>query len=276
MNFEKAFMAAAVGASVAVILGVGATVALAADLGSMKDSPSYDVAPTQGVSWTGFYVGAELGYGAGVADTSEHSYFPLSGHIYDHSTKGFAATGWNGDVTLGYDWHIGGSRWLIGAFGDYRFGKLSGSKSDSDNLPTKDTNPGTLEYSIGDQFNVGGRLGAIVTPGTLAYVKAGYSQADIKATGTGRYAPEGDGAWKTSTGNGWLLGVGFESSLGANFFLRGEYDYTRFGKVTAYDYSLPVTNDLGKAAGNYTHDIKADVDEHLVKVGLIYKLGIGK
>jgi outer membrane immunogenic protein len=64
---------------------------------------------------------------------------------------------------------------------------------------------------------VGGRVGVPMGSTALAYVKAGYTNARVEATGLG-----GD------NGDGVRLGAGLEYKLGGNLFVKGEYRYSNY------------------------------------------------
>jgi outer membrane immunogenic protein len=230
--------------------------ALAADLGSggYKDSTEYPVAGAV-VRWTGVYIGVEGGYAFGNANLDFID--SIGTHTHEFTNKGEALTGGVGDITIGYDFHIPASRWVVGVFGDYVFGKADATASFShDGIELAN-----VGLAIDNQWKLGGRIGLIVTPGTMTYTKVGWSQADLNVSHSAGVGV--DAAYSSPTVNGWLLGAGFESHVVAGLFLRGEYNYVNYGKSPIYSYS-----DVG-----VSHTVTADIDEHLVKVGLVYKLG---
>jgi outer membrane immunogenic protein len=74
---------------------------------------------------------------------------------------------------------------------------------------------------------VGGRVGAAVTPNTLLYAKAGYSNARVRVNYTDPTTPVND---FTSADNldGVRVGGGVEQKLGANLYAKAEYRYTNY------------------------------------------------
>src|SRR5688572_23371407 len=73
-------------------------------------------------SWTGCYVGAGGGYGMVNQDTqtfTDPAGAPFSGKVSQ------GGRGWFGTVQVGCDYQIGPNI-VIGAFGDYDFGNISG------------------------------------------------------------------------------------------------------------------------------------------------------
>src|SRR5262249_59917786 len=88
---------------------------------------------------------------------------------------------------------------------------------------------------------VRGRLGATVTPETVAYVTGGLAVGEIKTTGTGlgispvdtkcdpNPTPVGVGLYDHHTKAGWVAGAGFETHLSGNLTGKGEYLSPHFG-----------------------------------------------
>jgi opacity protein-like surface antigen len=64
---------------------------------------------------------------------------------------------------------------------------------------------------------------------------------------------------------GWSLGLGGEYALGADWSLRGEYLYTRFGQMT----SSSVTTSTNNSGGSLAHS--AELEIHGVMLGLTYR-----
>lgn len=72
---------------------------------------------------------------------------------------------------------------------------------------------------------VGGRVGTLVTPTTLLYAKAGYTNGRYKATvdtGTGSNSLGADNL------DGVRVGLGVEHALGSKAFIRTEYRYSNY------------------------------------------------
>ncbi|HET8613408.1 MAG TPA: porin family protein [Sphingomonas sp.] len=74
---------------------------------------------------------------------------------------------------------------------------------------------------------VGGRIGKVITPRTMIYAKAGYTNARVKLTSD-------DGTGQTTLGHsdldGIRLGVGAEYALSPNSFVKAEYRYSNYEK----------------------------------------------
>ena len=81
--------------------------------------------PVAVYNWTGCYVGAGGGYGMVNQDTqtfTDPAGAPFSGKVSQ------GGRGWFGTVQVGCDYQIGPNI-VIGAFGDYDFGNISGDMS---------------------------------------------------------------------------------------------------------------------------------------------------
>jgi outer membrane immunogenic protein len=165
----------------------------------------------------------------------------------DYST--ISPAGLFGDITLGADFQGSGSNVVFGVFGNYSFGGIDANVgSGYDNIT----------MSIDNQYQLGLRAGYLVTPTTLAYVKAGYSGGTLNVTHTGA------GEWSNPSLSGYTAGLGVETRLYGGVFARAEYDYTNYGDNQFHTYSNATT----------TETSSVNLDEHIAKVGVIYKFGM--
>lgn len=259
INFERAFQWGVVAAAAAVLVGIAAH-AKAADLGGSsggyKDGPSESV---PGVNWSGVYVGGMLGYGSGRATLGGEVDIPAADIAAGVRTD-TSLTGFVGGLTVGADWHVPSSRWVFGLYGDYTFGDRTGDILGA----TFNKDEIALQSKLSNQWALGGRAGVIVTPGTLLFVKAGYTQADeaINISGFGSSA----NLWKATKG-GYEVGGGFESSLGSGWFVRGEYDYSDYGSTTIASTTVP---------GVGSFKLTDDFSDNRFMAGVIYKFGMGR
>jgi outer membrane immunogenic protein len=220
--------------------------AVAADLGhsagGYKDEPAPSASATP---WTGVYLG--LGFGGGAANVQEAD---KTNGVTNGSTD-LGAMGVFGTVQAGADYRFSGTRFVVGAFGDYDFGDVSG----------KDEGVGwSREWMVQDQWTIGGRLGALATPDTLLYGLVGYTSATQKVDleGIGNTFWDGTTSKSVTTG-GFTVGAGVETRLMGNWFLKGEYRYTAFDEGTL------------DARGNWSNTLTTDVQS--VRSVLTYKLG---
>src|SRR5262249_55124389 len=124
---------------------------------------------------------------------------------------------------------------------------------------------------------VRGRLGATVTPETIAYLTGGLAVAEIKTGGTiFGFVPGGDDHrhplitpvgpvfYHHNAKAGWAAGAGCDTHLSANLTGKVEYLYLDFGRV-----STAAINPLNSTPIAVSFDSR--VTDHIVRVGLNYK-----
>jgi len=183
--------------------------AVAADM-QVKARP-YAPPVVTAYNWTGCYVGAGGGYGMYnqdiSADTSER---------FGSGTLG--GRGWFGTGQVGCDYQVMPSI-VIGAFGDYNFGSITGTV-------------GSVDEKLSWSWAAGGRIGWVALPNLLAYVSGGYTEAHVDQIDidTATNIP-------ATTYKGWFLGSGYEYGLGfmPGLFWKTEY---RFADYQAQTVSL--------------------------------------
>jgi opacity protein-like surface antigen len=210
---------------------------------SLKDTPV--AAPA---TWAGPYFGMSIGYGH---NDSKNNYSDSSG---ERSSRDESADGGLVSLVWGVDCMLR-DRVVVGGFIDFDWSDINRGH---------DENSMTIDRS----FQIGGRLGYLLTQRTMVFATAGYSRAhfdnegwwDIDAGGS--TFPGEDSNWY----NGYFVGVGLESRIGGNFFLRGEARYA--------DYSSEHTN-VGTAFGTSYVDSE-DPEIWTGRLGIIYKLGAGE
>lgn len=105
-------------------------------------------------------------------------------------------------IALGYDIQGGGA--------------VAGIEAEITDSTTNATILGTDVDAARDLY-IGARAGFVVAPQTLAYIKAGYTNARIETEGFG-----GD------NGDGVRVGAGLEQKLGGQMFVKGEYRYSNY------------------------------------------------
>ena len=139
---------------------------------------------------------------------------PVTKHLAslfdDDETKGF------GTVQLGYD-HLFGHHLLIGAFADVDL--YFGDDNDDDH--------GSLD--VNHTWNVGGRLGFLLTPNVLLYGVGGYTQASLD---TSIHVPPGPKLDDFDDPRGWFLGGGGEVKLHRGVSLKLEYRWADYGSFS--------------------------------------------
>jgi outer membrane immunogenic protein len=192
--------------------------------------------PLSAFNWSGFYIGVGGGAGAVVHELNS----PFLGGV---ALNGIGGEGVFGEVTIGYD-HVFAERLLVGVFADARYGGI-GTDLDIPDLALS----GSIDAKYG--FDVGLRLGYLVTPSTLGYVLGGYSwQRFDLSTSIPGIAYD----WNA---DGFVVGAGLETVLSGNWTLKTEYRYAQYSG-----------EDFGSGGL-----IVAKPSTHTVHAGLNYRFG---
>ncbi len=192
--------------------------------------------------WTGFYVGAQVGYASGTTAAKDDGY-PSSDIDFE---------GTLGGITLGYNHKI--NNFVVGVEGDYSFGDVSGSGNGGGNWGCGSTDTCTFEVNeLGTlRVRVGYNMGSM-----LPYLTAGIAFGET----SGRLSGECPGAeWcGDDTQTGWTAGAGAEFAINTNWSAKAEYLYVDLG-----------SSKFG--TGNGGSGFQADFDEiHIGRVGLNYR-----
>jgi outer membrane immunogenic protein len=218
------FGAANLGAAFAVA-AFSAGAALAADM-PLK-APLYQAPPAL-YSWTGFYLGANLG--VGVARDPSALSFPAVGAPAGGGPEFFNAqpVGILGGFQAGYNWQF--SNWVVGIESD-----IQGS-AQSDSQTCLNGNCGPMLFSTVKQEmpwlgTTRGRIGYANGP-ILSYFTAGAAYGEAQTSiNINNTAITGDAATLnlSSTRVGWTYGTGVEVALDSNWTAKAEYLYVDLG-----------------------------------------------
>jgi outer membrane immunogenic protein len=178
--------------------------AFAADLPSRRAPPVYVPPPIPVFSWTGFYIGGQVGYGFGEDR--------LNGALtHPHGVIGGGHLGYNFAGIPGFGLGTGGL--------------VFGVEGDVDGSDYRDTiGAATLKNKI--QGSARGRLGVAVDR-ALFYATGGAAFAGFDTT----YAAPAFVA-PSHTRVGWTVGGGVEYAVTTQWSLRAEYRYSDFGTFT--------------------------------------------
>jgi outer membrane immunogenic protein len=134
-------------------LSLAAAVALAATLSTAFAADlSYKAAPLPAPalpSWTGFYIGANGGYGWSSFDTAfvpdPAGAFVAVGDLAGPTSFNTRATGGIFGGQIGYNWQTG--NWVLGVEGDFDVGSISGTQNSIGGSPDSPTLPTTNSIS---------------------------------------------------------------------------------------------------------------------------------
>jgi outer membrane immunogenic protein len=217
----------------ALICLAGGT-ALAADLPSEKGPPVYAPPPPPAFSWSGVYLGGQVGYGWGTTSVRDPG----------GSAPNLSQNGVIGGVHIGYNYQV--SQFVFGLEGDVNGADIRDSNSFN-----------ALNYSVRENIDASIR-------GRVGYA---FDRVLIYATGGGAYGSFhtgfNDGVTFDSFNSGrvgWTVGGGLEYAIDNNWSVRAEYRYTDYGSTTDF----PVFSDFGNPVAHHIRDNR-------VQAGFSYK-----
>lgn len=172
--------------------------------------------PVGATGFQGFYLGGGIGYEAltGILDRSASG-----GDTQSHGINAFVGYG-----QIGYDYQIR-PRWITGVFGEYTFGEKI-SRERVRNLSVRDT-PGAV---------FGARLGYIVDDDALIYFTGGMTQHTFTVENS-------SAQFDDKSMIGWFAGLGAETRLAGNLYLKLEYRLESF-KNEQFNYSVGTPGQL--------------------------------
>jgi outer membrane immunogenic protein len=266
----------------AIALAVGAAPALAADL----PARTYTKAPAMvdpGYNWTGFYIGANGGYGwkdpTASFTPNDPTFGNLGPFIGQSPPISFNMSGAFGGLQIGYNWQFN-QNWVAGLETDFDGANIRGG--------------GSAAYLGGGAFpltsmanervnwfgTVRARLGFLPTNNFLVYGTGGFAYGNVQENASlvnpgnvtfnganGSCSPFSTcyaGA-SSNTATGWTAGAGAEYGFMKNWTLKVEYLYVDLGSNT-------FTETLANASG--TSSINASFSPtqfHIVRGGINYR-----
>lgn len=215
--------------------------------GSMKD----DFGPVAVHNWSGFHVGAALGYS--FTDYDHTHDLVDTGFPWDvTTTTSLDSDGLTGTITIGYDRQFN-SHFVAGVFADYTFGE-----HDATSVLSYPTGPEGVRFTHENSWAVGARFGYIVKPSTMVYFNVGYTQGRFE-----QYSLVDGGSLSDDLG-GYFLGVGMVKKLTDGLGLTLEYRYSDYSEKRLGSFS---------AGACCSESFDLDADNHALRVGLTLQLG---
>ena len=232
-------------------------------------------------TWTGFYLGGNVGRSTGKLNTDTLYSDNLGNPLFATSTsfKHFSGVG---GAQAGYNWQAG--MVVAGLETDVVFAHQR--TTDAPACPGAICNPAiTLmgfdapvpvvhEHNLDWFGTVRARLGVAVTPDMLLYGTGGLAFGEVEHQGTiygagidinGNIVPAANMFSNRSLREGWTAGGGLEAHLGGNWTGKVEYLHVDLGHDSAPFAPLPSNSTPLTIAFN------SHITEDLVRVGLNYK-----
>ncbi len=232
-------------AAAAIVLTTG--LASAADLGAR---PVYKAPPAPVFTWTGCYLGGQVGY----AWQRDRNYETSTEFDDADSATGARPDGAKLGGYAGCNWQSG--QWVFGIEGDGEWASLKGSGT---YLGTGTVTDDYVESRTRWQASLRPRIGYAVDR-SLWYITGGVAFANVEHTYVCPECtlPNSDVFRNTMTG--WTIGAGVDWAITNNWIARLEYRYADFGSVT----NIPVNAWAG-------YNEEQSVTEHAIRAGIAYK-----
>jgi len=198
----------------AAAIGLAASQASAADL--PRKAPVYAPPPPPQLTWTGCYLGANVGAAWASVDVDNVT---TGGSISRTSNTGFAGGG-----QIGCDYQMGA--WVFGIRNMFDGTSINGSRTFTDpRIPGFGT--GTVDTKVNWFDTLTARGGYLVQPNLLFYVQGGAAWARAQATA---FTPAGSvGSVSGNSNTGWTVGGGAEWMFVPHWSVFLEYNYMGFG-----------------------------------------------
>jgi len=254
-------------------------------------------------TWTGFYLGPNLGFSWGRSDNTLTFRDSVSGVPLSAATGTARLDGGIGGGQIGANWQNG--FWVLGLEADIQASGQAGGTSATcagGTTTTGAVNGACSRGHVGDTVNdaalsvtaglserlrwfgtVRGRVGGTITPSVLAYATGGlaYGGVDVTdaITGTNVFGTTGtNGATltpvagvlaTTTTKLGFAVGGGIETVLGNNWTGKLEFLYIDIGTVSG-SFTTPVVAPSGAfVVGSFS----SHVTDSIFRGGLNYRFG---
>ena len=240
---------------------------LAADL---PVKPVYKAPAVAPYSWTGFYVGGNVGYSWGNTDSTVSApnlaILGITGFSDSLSPDGIIGGG-----QIGYNWQAN-ANWVLGIEADIQASGQKDSDSFSDPFNFIQRITGTVSFSHEEKLTwfgtVRGRVGYIFWNNAMLYGTGGLAYGHVDSSLTATVSSNIVNASANFSGSdtkvGWTVGAGIEGPLGNSqkWTWKVEYLYLDLGSV---DYSF----NGGPTIGPVT--FSTDVTDNIVRGGINYR-----
>jgi outer membrane immunogenic protein len=263
--------------TVSIIVAGLASGAYAADLPLKAAAPVPAPVPT----WTGFYLGANGGWGSSNSFNPTTTIVDTGAGILAAPALVMPGSRTNGAVfggQVGYNWQV--SSWVFGVEGDVDGTNLNGTSS---TLVNGFQGAGPASGGATQTFktewiaSARGRVGYAWGP-NLFYATGGGAWERIAMSGTAFVnaspnfgAPLNTAAtFMSSTKSGWVAGLGFERLISPNWTVRAEYLHYGFSGSFTDVVVSPVTG-IGAGAAATIIQSWAVNNVEVVRVGANYK-----
>jgi outer membrane immunogenic protein len=249
----RKFLLASVGA-----IALTGSAAFAADLPSRAPPPVY-LPPPPIFTWTGIYIGGQVGYAWGNGNFNDTVVDPITGTVITGSVGG-TPNGVIGGAHVGFNLQF--SQWVIGLEGTVDGTSLSNTAVAF--FPVAFGGSTLTAHTTADvQGSIRGRLGfawdRVLIYGTGGVAFGGFNtDVSIAAPNVPFFAS----ANRSNTRVGWTAGGGVEYAVTNNWSIRAEYRFSDFGTIR---------DGLGLPSGGRFFNEHRRLQENQVQAGFSYK-----
>jgi outer membrane immunogenic protein len=244
-----------------------------------------DTTPSKSTyNWTGAYVGGFVGGASGTDVTSStNGTITFPGYDASGSSNYSTSSSFMGGGTVGYNWQIGQTPYLIALEGEYGYlGQSGSSETTASQGYTYGMSYNTQnKTTIGSEYGyglIGGRLGYALGR-SLIYIKSGAvftqvtstnSSTPVHITDPNQFSSNSTNSGGTTTGYALGGGVEYAPNWYSNKNLTIKVEYLYFGIPTSTNTSGTGTYSSGSPTSLETyHNSTSGI--HTAKIGVNYK-----
>jgi outer membrane immunogenic protein len=259
-----------------IAVGLASVIALASIGAAQAAAP----APVAVWSWTGPYIGLNIGYSWGYASNSE-TLTNGNGFVLFTDSGSPHMDGVIGGGQIGYNWQV--SNWVWGLEADIQGSGQKGPTRDfvcpagiCTSLVTSGEGvpvfgpalTGSFEQKLNWFDTLRARAGLLVTPTVLAYVTGGLAYGEIESNLVLATPTTAAAFSQSATHAGWTVGVGIEGRIVGNWTAKVEYLYIDLGSISnAFTTTIPAFGGGFIGVASSTNK----VTDNIVRVGVNYK-----
>ncbi|MFZ0494770.1 MAG: outer membrane protein [Methylocella sp.] len=254
----RKFLLASVGA-----ISLTGSAAFAADLPSRAPPPVY-LPPPPIFTWTGIYIGGQIGYAWGTGTNQFNGFDPFFGPegALLNSSVGGTPNGVIGGAHVGYQYQI--NQWVIGLEGS-----VDGTSLSNTGVATfPDGSTLTANSTADIQGSIRGKLG-VAWDRALIYATGGVAFGGFN-TNLSLVAPDVPffaSINRSNTRVGWTVGGGIEYAITNNWWVQAEYRFTDFGSINDGQFA-------GEPADFFLNGHRR-IQQNQVQVGFSYRFDLG-
>jgi len=242
-----------------------------------KPPPSPPPPPTW--TWSGYYLGLNLGYSWGQSNLTEILVDSGTGATLFTGTSTVNITGVIGGGQAGYNWQSG--NWVFGIEADFQGSGERGSVT----FTCAACSTSTVTASITERLDWFGtvrpRLGWTVTPTTMVYATGGLAYGELNDSGVISNGTAATSFSFSKVSAGWTAGGGIEGQLSGNWTWKVEYLFMELLEPSGSDpTSIPAVpagctpgfNCIpGVGNGHLNNNTDPSFTDNIVRAGINYK-----